>query len=343
MPTADELQVAALAAAGYWNQPPPPTGDQIQVAALAAAGYWGQPTAAPTAPVYTPAPPASKGPDTPSTGTTQADSSAKALINGTLGTYGLGSLADWAWAKWQNGESVDQIMLELRATPEYAARFPAMDQLSKSGHAITESQYINYESSVSQIFKAAGLPATFYDQPADFASFLTNNIALPELQQRVQDYQQVAFSAPQEVRDQLQNLYGVSPGDLTAFFIDPDKALPIITQKFNAAAAAGYSNLSGFGQLTQAQAEMVGNKGLSDTQLSQQFGQLSQLNPLFNPLQGTTETGIGTDVALGAAFNQNAQDQAAIAQRKAQRLADYQGGGQVGTTTAGAVGAGTAR
>lgn len=280
---------------------------------------------------------------TPPTGTTQADSSAKAIIDGALGQYGLSTLSSWAWAKWQAGESIDQIMLELRATPEYKARFPAMETLAQRGQAISEAQYINYEQSASAIFKAAGLPANFYDQPSDFASFLTNNVALPELQSRVQAYQAAAFSAPQAVRDELQNLYGVTPGELTAFFIDPEKALPLVQQRYAAAQAAGYSDISGFGGLTQSQAEMVGNLGLTESQLSSQFGNLATLNPLFTGLQGTTETNIGKDVALGAAFQNNAVDTAAVEARKAQRLAEFAGGGQVATTSQGAVGAGVAR
>src|SRR5713101_3535642 len=103
MPTADELLVAQLAAAGYDWSYQPPTADQIQVAQLAAAGYdWNYKPPTPAAPQ--PAPPATTGPDTPSTGTTRSDSSAKAVIGDTLGGYGLGSLADWAWGKWQQGE-----------------------------------------------------------------------------------------------------------------------------------------------------------------------------------------------------------------------------------------------
>jgi len=137
--------------------------------------------------------------------------SAKAIIDKALGDYGLSTLSTWAWQKWQAGESIDQIMLELRSTPEYGQRFPAMKTLGDRGQAISEAQYINYEQSATSIFKAAGLPANFYDQPDDFANFLTNNVALPELQSRVQAYQSAAFSAPQEVRDALQSMYGVSP------------------------------------------------------------------------------------------------------------------------------------
>ena len=93
------------------------------------------------------------------------DASAMAQINGFLGAYGLADLGAWAWAKWQNNESVDQIMLELRSTPQYKTRFPAMDELSRQGRAINETDYIGYESTVRQLIRAAGLPAGMYDTP----------------------------------------------------------------------------------------------------------------------------------------------------------------------------------
>lgn len=282
-------------------------------------------------------------PATPSTGVNTADSSAKAIIDKALGDYGLASLSSWAWSKWQSGESIDQIMLELRDTPEYAKRFPAMKALSQSGRAISEAQYINYEQSAASIFKAAGLPSGFYDTPDDFAAFLTNDIGLPELQQRVQAYQTAMYQEPPEVRQALKDYYGLSDGDMTAYYIDPNKALPIIQQQNAAAAAGGWSQRAGFGNLTQAQAEDVGRLGLSDQQLAQQFGTLAQGNELYTGLVGSGESNIGKDVVLGAGFDQNAADQAIIDQRKRQRLATFSGGGQVATSQQGAVGAGTAR
>lgn len=282
-------------------------------------------------------------PSAPPTNTGVADSSARAIIDGALGQYGLQSLSTWAWSKWQAGESIDQIMLELRATPEYKARFPAMDVLSKEGRAITEAQYINYEQSAASIFKAAGLPSGFYDQPDDFAKFLTADIALPELQNRVQMYQTVAFSQPPEVLQAWHDLYGLSGGDLTAFFIDPTRAEPLIQQKYSSAQAAGWANRTGFGSLTQQQAESVGTLGLTDQQIQQGFGDLGTLKPLLGTLQGSGETAITTDQALLAEFGQNAPDQALIAARKAGRLAAFQAGGGVATSQQGAVGAGAAR
>lgn len=302
------------------------------------------PAPAPSAPAAgDPNTPSAPAPTQPSIESQRNDSSAKALIESALGQYGLSSLASWAWAKWQAGESIDQIMLELRDTPEYNARFPAMKTLAGQGHAISEAQYINYEQQVSAIFHAAGLPSGFYDDPSDYANFLTKNISVTELQQRVQAYQQAAFSSPQEVRDALRDYYGVSAGELTAFWINPDLALPLIQKRFAAAQAEGWSKRSGFGALSKAQAEMVGDHGLSEEELAQRFGKLGGERGLFTPLVGNQgETAIGTDTALAAEFDQNAAAQATIDARKRGRIAPFVGGGAVATSQRGAIGAGRA-
>lgn len=274
---------------------------------------------------------------------TTEEQSARGILNSYLGQYGLGSLADWAWQKWQAGESIDQIMLELRSTPEYKQRFPAMDALAAKGRAITEQQYLYYEQQATSYFRAAGLPSGFYDQPDDFAKLLTSEVGLPELQARVQAYQQAAFSSPPEVLQSLKDLYGVTSGELTAFFIDPDKALPLIQQRFASAQAAGWAEKTGFGTLDQQQAEMIGKMGLTENQVAQQFGQIAASNELFNPLAGADESTIDRNTVLGAAFGQNAEDQRVLEQRKQSRVSGFAGGGKAATNREGVSGAGAAR
>jgi hypothetical protein len=272
---------------------------------------------------------------------TDPGSSAGILLR-SLDQYGLGSLAATVWKWWKEGRPLEQIMLDLRGTPEYKQRFPAMEPLAQKGRAISEQQYIDYERGAAQLFKSAGLPPTFYDQPDDFANFLTNEVALPELQQRVQMYQVAAFQVPDEVRNDLQQRFGVTSGELTAFFIDPDRALPLIQQKFGASQAAGASQVAGFGALSDEQAFKVGNQQLTQAQLAQGFGQLGQLQPLFNALPGFGEDNISNDVGIGAVFDQNAQDQRELARRAAARKAPFSGGGQFGSSQTGITGVGSA-
>lgn len=272
------------------------------------------------------------------TPSTSADSSAKAIIDGALGQYGLQSLSSWAWSKWQAGETIDQIMLELRSTPEYQTRFPAMDTLSKAGHAISESEYINLEQTYTQIGRQYGLPSGFYDQPSDFTALISGEVSPAEFQQRVQDYATFAFEVDPTTRDQLQRLYGVDAGHLAAFFIDPDKALPVLQRQFGATQAAAAASRAAFGNLDQTQAESLAN--ISPEALAQGFGTLYQNRELFNTLPGEAGSGISTNAQLGAAFLGDAASQQSIDTAARRRKAVFDQGGTVAQTQQGFAGAG---
>lgn len=272
------------------------------------------------------------------TSTAKDASSAKALITGTLTTYGLGSLADWAWKKWQNGESIDQIMLELRSTKEYKARFPAMDQLSKDGHAISESEYINLEETYISLGRQFGLPSGFYDQPSDFTKLILGHVSASEFQSRLQDYQALVFDTDPTARQELQQFYGIDAGHLAAYFIDPNKALPLIQRQFGAAQAAAAAKITGFGQLDVNQAELI--SGVDPAQLQQGFDTLVQNRQVFNPLPGEAGQAIDVNEQLDAAFRGDANAQADIERRARNRAAAFAGGGGVAQTQTGFAGAG---
>jgi hypothetical protein len=259
-----------------------------------------------------------------------ADQSAKALIEATLRAYGLESLADWAWQQYVGGAATEQILLDMRQRPEYKRRFPAMDALAQVGRAITEAQYIQAETSYSQIMHAAGLPAGFYDQPDDFTKFLTGNVSPAELQARVQDAQTVIYGNP-EIQHQLQGLYGAgaSPGQVLAFFLDPDRAEPLIAKQVAAAQAASYGVQSGFGQLSRSEAEFVAEQNLSPADMLSRFQKIGLQSGLYTRQIGPHADGhdevVSTHDALAAAFAGDADAQRRILQEAAQRKADQQG------------------
>lgn len=252
-----------------------------------------------------------------------ADKTASAQIKQTLGVYGLGSLGAWAWNEWKQGKTVDQIYLDMAQTPEYKARFPAMDTLAKNGQAISEQQYIQLETSYKQIAQAAGLPPGFYDQPEDFTNLITNNVAPTEYKARVDLATQASLTAPTETRQALQDIYGVSGGALTAYWLDPNKALPLIQQQFAAAQASGTATLSGYGALGRSEAERVASFGLTQDALNTGFGTLEKDQQLFNGLPGEQTPTITRQQQLDAALGQSAKDQLEIDKVAAQRVAAF--------------------
>lgn len=302
-------------------------------------GAWdGQPTSTASAPTAT----GGFGEPAQTTGTPEQQS-ARAILTDSLGQYGLGSLADWAWGKYLAGESIEQIMLEMRATPEYKARFPGMDALSKKGRAISEAEYINIEQQYVSLFRQAGLPAGFYDQPDDFARFISNEVSPQEMSGRLDVARTALYETPPQVRDELARLYGLGSGDVMAFLLDPTKALPIIQSQFTAAAAGAAAKLSGYGMLTQHEAESLATTGDNFAQFAQGFDVLARSQELFAPIIG--EAGADTitrDEQLGAVFGGNTAAARRLARRAQERAAAFQGGGGFASTQGGVTGLGSA-
>lgn len=252
---------------------------------------------------------------------------AQAYVTGLLSDYGLGSLTDWLWSQIQSGATDDQIVQSLRQTPEYAARFPGLDQMRREGRAISENQWIAYESTARQLMRARGIPADYYSSPADLAKFIVNDVSVAELQQRID---QAASTIDNHFDLQAaQDVYGLNPGDLLGLFLDPTKAENRLMAQAKAIQSAGAAAQTGFGSLSQAQAEQAGGYGLSREQAVQGFGALTQEAELFKPLtQG--ETQIGTDTQIAAGLGGDAQAASQIQARARRRTAEFEQGGSYG-------------
>lgn len=275
------------------------------------------------------------------TALTADQSSAKALITSELAYYGLGSLADRAWNDYLQTGNVDQVMLDLRQSPEYKARFPAMAELSAKGRAISESDYINLERSYTQLGQAYGLPAAFTQ--SHLTDWIGGEVSPTEVKSRLDMYQADMYQSPPEVRSELSRLYGLSSGDQLAFFIDENRALPILQQQFLAAQAGAASKLSGFGALTQHEAEMVAQSGQNFQQDQQGFDTLAKSQELFSALPGEVGAdNIDREDQLGAAFGGNSAAARRIQQQADKRVAEFKGGGGFSQTQGGETGLGSA-
>jgi hypothetical protein len=263
-----------------------------------------------------------------------SEQSAKATLNNTLAQYGLEGLGEFAWKEYLLGFPIEQILIDIRNTPEYKTRFPAMDYLGQQGKAITEAEYINYERSAASIMQAAGLPPGFYDQPSDFANFLKNDVALPELQNRVDLARTAIYQSDPDTLSALEDFYGAwgTPenmvGDLTAYFLDEQKALPLIQTRLAAAQTQSAAQRSGYGQITRTEAERLANLGITPEAAGKGFGSLASIEPLFTNLPGEVGTTPTREQGQAAAFENNAEAQQAIEKQRRRRAAPFEQGGR---------------
>lgn len=202
---------------------------------------------------------------------------------------------------------------------------------------------VDYRDKAVQMFRAAGLPKTFFDQPADLANFVGRDVSLAELQDRVNEGMTVARMAPAETRAQMEQLYGVDLGHLTAYFLDPARALPLLKKQEAAATLSGAGVRSGFGGLNRVEAERLATLGVSDQQASQAFGALVQNRELFGALPGQSgEPVVSRGQQLGAAFAGDEQALSLIERKRRARQAVFGGRGGLSASQAGVGGLGSA-
>lgn len=335
---------------GYYTDPA--TGQRVWQTRTAY-GPEGYQATDPSVLVYDPSNVSTTGSGTPTTGITYTPSggasngltadqqSAKAILAGTLGQYGLGGLADRAWSLYLAGEPIEQVMLDIRASDEYKQRFPAMQALASKGHAISESQYIDLERQYESNGRQFNLPDQFVKQ--HITDWISGEASPDEIKQRLGLYQTEMYQRPPEVRAALQREYGLSDGDILALVIDESKALPIIQQQFLASENMAASQLSGYGALTRREAEQLGAQGVNFDQASQGFDQLAQEKELFQPIIGETGGDVVTrDDQLGAAFGGNTAAARRVARTAALRKAQFAGGGGFAETSGGITGLGSA-
>lgn len=244
------------------------------------------------------------------------------ILEATLKQYGLLSLLDWAAGAIINDWSEDQILLEMYKRPEFKTRFAGMFMLEANGKPpISVDEYLQYEKT------AAAMSAMWeIDLTKDQVDNLIGNEVSPvELESRFDLAAEVLFESDTESIGELQRFAQVSPGDMMLYIMNPKKGLGELQTKWRQATISGTALRTGWGALTQAQAERLQQVGLDRDAAQQGFSQLAAMDELFSPFD-KGETGITRErqVEFLAGDVEAAQE---VEQRIAKRKAEFAGGG----------------
>jgi hypothetical protein len=195
-------------------------------------------------------------------------------INALFKTYGLETLAPKIFEYVKNGYSSDTISVLLQDTAEYKARFAGNDARVKAGlPVLSAGEYLATEASYRQIMESAGLPIGFYDQPADFTKWIAKNVSPSEIQSRVDLASQATALASPFYKKAL-NQMGISTPELTAYFLDQERALPLL-QKSAATAQIGAAALQQGLTFDQSYAEQLATTGVTGAQAAQSYQQVA--------------------------------------------------------------------
>lgn len=271
---------------------------------------------------------------------TGSDRDAYVALTDLFNSYGLGSLAPKIYDYIKNGYSADTISILLQNTDEYKKRFAGNEARKAAGlPVLSPAEYLSTEASYRQIMQSAGLPAGFYDQPSDFVTWIGKDVSPTEIQSRVDMATQATTLSNPNYRQAL-NQMGISDDQLTAYFLDPNRALPVL-QKSAATAAIGAEALQQGLTFDTQYADMLATSGVTQDQARQGYSNIAQTLNQYQQLANI----------YGGTYNQRTSEQAtflgdasAIQQQRRlsnEELANF--GGSTGTGSIGLANSGGAR
>lgn len=272
---------------------------------------------------------------------------ARGIIEGFLAQYGLQGLAEWAWNLWLNGDEIEEIWLKLRDPSTvggkvYAERFPAMAQLAAEGRAISEDQYLYFESAVAKSAKKWGIPDGIYNTREAIGDLLVNDVSDVEVESRMRRAAGLVYSDP-AIRAEFSRFYGTQgDGAAIAWMLDPEANEVLLQQQYAAAQVAGNVLAQGIGAVSQAQAEMIARavnptEGQAQQAATLVGSQMDLYGRLFNERKA-----VDVDTATSAAFGADGRDVQEVDAAKRRRAAAYNEGGSIASNQGGLTGLGSA-
>jgi hypothetical protein len=177
---------------------------------------------------------------------------AYAIIEDTLNTYGLSSLATVIKGYMLSGLGPEQAKLQIKQEPIYKARFKGNETRIAAGlNALSEAEYLNLEDTYNQVMNQYGLGdyfgSTASARQSKIADVIGGDISPVEFKDRISTVVDRVSNADASIKKQLKDFYpNITDTDLVKYFLDPAQTLPALQQKVTAAeigAAATAQNL----------------------------------------------------------------------------------------------------
>jgi hypothetical protein len=258
--------------------------------------------------------------------------SAYQIITDALSSYGLEGLGDFVTGLVFDEGIVTQagLMTRIRETDPYRERFRGNELRRAAGfNALSEAEYIGMENTFAQYMRASGLPAGFYDQPEDFRALIGANVSAGEFAERInQGYEAVANADP-EVIAEMRRLYNIGDGELAAYFLDPERATPMLLRQARAAQVAGGAAQGGFG-VTAVEAEMLATEGITQQQARAGFAAIAEgdIFELSTEQQVAGEQALTREEQIGATFGTDPRAAQRLRQQQRRRTAAFETGGR---------------
>lgn len=261
---------------------------------------------------------------------------ARTSIKALLAKYKLDSLFDTVWGNYTSDmvdyTDTDALAMSIRETEAYKTRFVGNEtRRSKGLGDLSPATYIALEDSFKKTMRSNGIPDSFYDKPEDFAQLIAGDVSVAEFNDRISYARSIVQDAPASVKNEMARLYNVNEGQLIAYFIDPAKAAPILKEQERAARIGAAAQENAGMALSNATAEDLAKRGITDAQAAQGFGNINQMGELTQAFAG--EADISQQDIISAQFGYNTDAEKQLVKRREQRLGEFKGGGSYARTS----------
>lgn len=262
------------------------------------------------------------------------DQSAYDRLSDMFAQYGLSSLIPYIKQYIIDGLSGPSIQLALSETPEYKQRFQANELRKKLGLAVLKpAEIVALETSYKQQLANYGLPEGFYDSPDDFANWIAGDVSPAEVARRAQLATDKLLSADTGYRQALKDYYGVGDAEIVAFFLDKEKAQPILEKQAAALEVGAAAYRQGLDLSLTKATDLIDNFGVDQSTAQQGFGAIADVLPDAQKLADIDKVSYTQDDAVAEVFK---SDAAAAKKRKglaSRERARFSGSGGANQTT----------
>jgi len=245
-------------------------------------------------------------------GLSTADRSAANALHSLFASFGLSSLSGKILSYIKAGDNADTIMLQLQDTSEWKSRF-AGNELRKKNHmdVLSPAAYLATESSYRQIMRQQGMPSGFYDSPSDFAGYIGKDVSPQEIQTRATMYTDYANRQTDFATKQAMAQNGLGMGDLAAYFMDKDRAVPLLQKKVAQINIQTAANRQGLG-IDNNRAAYLASIGINSATAEQGYANIGKMLPEMKNLSnvygiGYDQTAAESEVFGGARSGINGQ------------------------------------
>ena len=202
----------------------------------------------------------------------------------------------------QHDYGADTITLKLQESPAYAERFKANETRKANNiRVLNPAEYLEQERQYRQALQDYGLPKGFYDSPDDFAAWIGKDVSINEIRSRAEIAAQNAQSAPPEVKQALAEYYGIGDGEITAYFLDRKRTVPLIEQQARAAQIGGAAISQGLATSADRAFELS-QFGITQDQARQGYSAIGQSLDTLKKLSNIDKMGDYTQTEAEDAF-----------------------------------------